>query len=96
MPAVVEATEASLDEVMDAAPPLGDVARFVYTPPEWREQFWTRPDVVRALRVGTIGTALVETRNDFDRLLAFSNTGEDGADCLAPLIAYDRGLSQET
>ena len=95
MPAVVEATEAWLDEVMDAPAPPGDVARFVYTPAEWREQFWTRPDVVRVLRVGPIGTALVEARNDFDRLLAFSNTGEDGADCLAPLIAWSHARGQK-
>ena len=96
MPAVVEATtEACSTEVMDASPPHADVARFVYTPQEWREQFWTRPDVVRTLRVGTIGTALVETRNDFDRLLAFSNTGEDGADCLAPLIAWSHARGRE-
>jgi ribosomal protein S18 acetylase RimI-like enzyme len=95
IPAVVEATEALLEEVMDASPPHANVARFVYTPQEWREQFWTRPDVVRTLRVGTIGTALVETRNDFDRLLAFSNTGEDGADCLAPLIAWSHARGQK-
>jgi len=99
MPAVTEikteATDAALDEVMNAVAPRADAAHLVYTPQEWREQFWTRPDVVRALRVGTIGTALVETKNEFDRLLAFSNTSEDGADCLAPLMAWAHSRGQK-
>jgi hypothetical protein len=70
MPAVMEerATDAMLKEVMDAPPPpAGPRSIRVQRRQNGANSFcWTRPDVVRVLRVGTVGTALVETRNEFE------------------------------
>jgi hypothetical protein len=92
-PPVVESPDASVDDLMNVSP-TGDVTRFVYRPQEWREQFWQRANATRLVRVGDLGLALVETKNEFDRLLAFSSAGPASADCLAPLLAWSHQRGQ--
>jgi ribosomal protein S18 acetylase RimI-like enzyme len=95
LPQVEELTEAALDDAMRASRAIARVSRFFYAPDEWREQYWMRPCEMRILRVCGLGMALMETKHDFDRLLALSTPGDEGADCLAPLIAWSHARGQK-
>jgi hypothetical protein len=74
---------------------IAGVSRFAYSTDEWRGQYWLRPYETRVLRVGRVGTAVVETKHEFDRLIAFSQPGDEGAACLAPLIAWSHARGQK-
>jgi GNAT superfamily N-acetyltransferase len=95
LPQVEELPDAGLGDAMRASLAIAGISRFVYSPDEWREQYWLRPYDMRLLRVGRLGTAVIETKNDFDRLLALSTPGDEGADCLAALVAWSHGRGQK-
>lgn len=94
-PPVEETNEAALGDARKASTEMAGVSRFVYTQDEWLKQYWVRPYEMRILSVGTLGTAVIETKNEFDRLLAFSRPGDEGADCLASLLAWSHARGQK-
>lgn len=50
-------------------------AHFIYTPKEWQSQFFNRPGKIEFLCINNIGLAVIEKKEDFDRVL-FMSLGE--------------------
>ena len=94
-PSVVERSQEGIERFMEVSVRRARACRFVYALEEWRGQFWERPNATTVVRVGDVGTALMETKKDFDRLLAFSSADERAPDCLAPLLAWSHSRGQK-
>lgn len=50
-------------------------AHFIYTPKEWQSQFFNRPGEIEFLCINNIGLAVIEKKENFDRVL-FMSLGE--------------------
>ena len=69
-------------------------AHFTYTTPEWCLQFLRRPGEIEFLTINDHGFAVVEKKNEFDRILVLSPTKETTfADCAQALLK--RAMSQQ-
>jgi hypothetical protein len=63
------------------------LAQFTYTLKEWESQFWERPGEMELLRIDDIGSAIIEKKGDFDRLLFLSLKEERAfTDCIKALL----------
>jgi hypothetical protein len=62
-------------------------AHFIYTLKEWESQFWERPGKTELLRIDHVGSAIIEKKGDFDRLLFLSLKEERAfTDCIRALL----------
>jgi hypothetical protein len=60
---------------------------FTYTLKEWESQFLKRPGTIEFLNVDDIGSAIIEKKGNFDRVLALSVKEESVfADCVKALL----------
>jgi hypothetical protein len=62
-------------------------SHFTYTIPEWESQFLARPGDTEFLRIGSLGLAVVERKQNSDRIRMLSLTKESAfADCMKALL----------